>query len=150
MSSAWRMHGYQIIPGGYLRTLAGVQMLEHVVRVSCGSHHINAEGPRRLGMKPGAPEALVQYNPLLRGDTWSVALRTIDSTLLHGWSSLVGKQHCPNIPIKASTVLRSRTSPLDGSLPSTSSPNIMPSCMFLLLHNASCAALMQKSVASRC
>jgi hypothetical protein len=38
-------------------------MPEYAVRVSRGSHHIGDEGLRRLGMKLGAPEVLVRYNP---------------------------------------------------------------------------------------
>lgn len=141
---------HQVIPGDCPWTLARVRMLEHVVRVSRGSHHTSDEGPRRLGMRLGAPEAPVLYNLPLREDTWFVALRTTCSTLLSRWLSLANHRNCLGIPIKASTVLRRRTSPLCGRLPSTCSPNTIPSSVFSLLLKASCAALMQKSVASRC
>lgn len=68
-----------------------VRMLERVVTVSYDSHHTSDEGPRRLGTKLGTPGALVRYNPLLREGISSVALRTIGSTLLFGWFSLLYK-----------------------------------------------------------
>ena len=85
MSAVQRIYEYHGIREGCLRRLEVVQMLERVARVSYGSHHINDEGPRRLGTKVGAPEALVLYNLLLQEGTSSVALRTIGSIPLFGW-----------------------------------------------------------------
>ena len=146
----WRIHRHQVIPEDCLRTLTGVRMLEHVARVSHGSHHTSDEGLRRLEMRLGAPEVPVLYSLPHREDTWSVALRTTCNTLLPRGLSPANHRHCLGVPIRASTVLRSRTSPLCGRLPSTCSPNTIPSSVFSLLLKASCAALMQKSVASRC